>query len=47
MEKSGQLYDPAALPPEKEHPVSIGYEAWWVPVPVWRRRDEKKKTFEI
>jgi hypothetical protein len=29
MEVSGQLHTPAALPVVKEHPVSIGEEAWW------------------
>jgi hypothetical protein len=32
---SGQLHAPAALPPEKEPPVPIGYEAGWAPEPVW------------
>jgi hypothetical protein len=35
MEGSSQLHAPAALPPEKELPVPIGYEAAWVPEPVW------------
>jgi hypothetical protein len=32
---SGQLQAAAALPPEKEAPVSIGYEDEWAPEPVW------------
>jgi hypothetical protein len=35
MEVSGELHAPAALPPEKEPPVSIGQEAGWAPKPVW------------
>jgi hypothetical protein len=31
MELSDQLQDPAALPPEKEPPVPIGYEVGWAP----------------
>jgi hypothetical protein len=31
MEVSGQLHAPAALPPEKEPPVPLGYEAGWAP----------------
>jgi len=30
MEVSGQLHAPAALPPEKEPLVLIGYEAGWI-----------------
>jgi hypothetical protein len=40
MEVSGQLSTPAALPPEKESPVSTGHEAGWAPEPVrttWKR----------
>jgi hypothetical protein len=42
MEVSGQLYVPAALPPKKEHLLSIGQEAGWAPEPVWTlwRRDK-------
>jgi hypothetical protein len=29
MEVSGRLHAPAALPPEKEFPVSIGEEVGW------------------
>jgi hypothetical protein len=32
---SGQLRSPAALPPGKEPPVPIGFEAGWAPEPVW------------
>jgi hypothetical protein len=35
LEVSGQLHAPAALPPGKQPPVSIGYEAEWAPEPVW------------
>jgi hypothetical protein len=35
MEVSGQLHDLAALPPGKESPVPIAYEAAWTPEPVW------------
>jgi hypothetical protein len=31
MEVSGQLYAPAALPPEKKHPALIVWEAGWDP----------------
>jgi hypothetical protein len=34
MEVSGQLHDHAALPPEKEPPVTIGYEAGRAPASV-------------
>jgi hypothetical protein len=37
MEVSGQLHDPAALPPEKEPLVPIGKEAGWAPEPFWTR----------
>jgi hypothetical protein len=32
---SGQLHAPAALPPGKVPPVSIGYKAGWAPEPIW------------
>jgi hypothetical protein len=35
MEVSCQFHAPAALPPGKEPPVPIGYEAGWAPEPVW------------
>jgi hypothetical protein len=35
MEVSGQLQTLAALPPEKEPLVPIGYEAGWAPGRVW------------
>jgi hypothetical protein len=35
MEARGQLHAPAALPPEKEPAVPIGYEVGWTPEPVW------------
>ena len=34
MELSGQLDDPAALPPGK-NPVPIEYGVGWAPEPVW------------
>jgi hypothetical protein len=34
-EVSGQLHAPAALLPENEHLISIGYEAGWVLEKVW------------
>jgi hypothetical protein len=37
MEVSGQLHEPAALPPEKEPLVPIEYEAGWAPEPFWTR----------
>jgi hypothetical protein len=37
MEVSGQLQAPGALPPEKEPPVPIGYDARWAPVQIWTR----------
>jgi hypothetical protein len=33
MEISGQLHDPAALPPEKKPPITIGQEGEWAPQP--------------
>jgi hypothetical protein len=39
MEVSGQLHAPAALPPGKEPPVSIGKEARLVPEKLWRIKD--------
>jgi hypothetical protein len=35
MEVSGQFHTPAALPPEKQHPLPTGQEAGWAPEPVW------------
>jgi hypothetical protein len=35
LEVTGQLHAPAALPPGKEPPVTIGKEAGWAPEPVW------------
>jgi hypothetical protein len=37
MEVSGQIHDPATLPPRKEPLVPIGWEAGWVLEPVWTR----------
>jgi hypothetical protein len=37
MQVSGQLHASASLPPRKETLVPIGYEAGWVPEPVWTR----------
>jgi hypothetical protein len=40
-EASGQIHASAALPPGKEPPLYIGYEAGWAPEPVctlWRRK---------
>jgi hypothetical protein len=37
MEVSGQLHDPAALPPGKESLVPIRNDAGWEPEPVWTR----------
>jgi hypothetical protein len=34
LEVTDQLHAPAALPPEKEVPLPIGQEIWWVPEPV-------------
>jgi hypothetical protein len=36
MEASGQLQVPAALPLGRSQLILIGYEAGWVPEPVWR-----------
>jgi len=33
VEVSGQLHDPATLPPGKENLVTIGQEAGWSPEP--------------
>jgi hypothetical protein len=35
MEVSGHFHAPAASPPGKEPPVSIGYQAWRAPEAVW------------
>jgi hypothetical protein len=35
LEMSGQLHASAALPPQKEPTVLIGYEAGWIQEPVW------------
>jgi hypothetical protein len=32
---SGQPYAPAALTTEKDSPVPIRWEVWWIPEPVW------------
>jgi hypothetical protein len=45
MEVSGQLHPPAALPPGKGPPVSIGFEDRWAPEPVWTRRLRAKSSF--
>jgi hypothetical protein len=37
MEVSAQLHDLAALTPEKEPLIRIGWEAGWTPEPVWTR----------
>jgi hypothetical protein len=42
MEVSEQLHSQAALPPRKEHPVFIRYEAGWAPEPVWTRWQREK-----
>jgi hypothetical protein len=45
MEVSGQLSGLralAALLPEKEPPVPIGYEARWAPEPVWKHWSREK-----
>jgi hypothetical protein len=41
MEVSGQLHEPAALPPGKEPLVPIGWEAGWAPEPVSTEGEEK------
>jgi hypothetical protein len=35
MEVSGELHAPAALPPGKEPPVPVGYDAGWATEQVW------------
>jgi hypothetical protein len=35
MKVSYQLFTRPALPLRKETPVPIGYEAEWIPEPVW------------
>jgi hypothetical protein len=35
METSDRLNAPSALPPEKEPPIPVGYEAGWILEPVW------------
>jgi len=42
MEVSGELHAPAALPPGKEPPFTMGEEAGYIPEPVrrrWRREE--------
>jgi hypothetical protein len=42
MEVSGQLRVPIALPPAKEPPIPIGFEARWVPQPAWTLWNREK-----
>jgi len=42
LKVSGQFHAPTSLSPRKEPPVPIGYEAGWIPEPVWTRGAEKK-----
>jgi len=42
MEVSGQLQDPAVLPPRKEPSVPIWYDAGCDPGPVWTRWRREK-----
>jgi hypothetical protein len=35
MEMRGQIYDPAALIPEKELPLSIAQKIWRAPELIW------------
>jgi hypothetical protein len=42
MEVSRQLHASAALPPGKEPPVAIAYEAEWAPEPVWTLWNKEK-----
>jgi len=42
MEVNGQPHATAALPPGKEPPVPIGYEAGWALEPVWTRWRREK-----
>jgi hypothetical protein len=42
MELSGQLHALAGLPPGKDSPITIGYEAAWAPEPVCRCCGEEK-----
>jgi len=46
MEVSGELHNPATLPPQKEAPPPTGKEAGWAPELVWMRwHKEKLPTF--
>jgi hypothetical protein len=40
---SGQLHTPAALPPGKQYPVPIGYEAGWAPESILTTRTENSQ----
>jgi hypothetical protein len=42
LEASGQLHTSADLPPGKELPLPIDYEAVWAPEPVWTTWREEK-----
>jgi hypothetical protein len=42
MEASGQLHASAALPPEKESVVHIGWKTGWEPEPVWTQWNTEK-----
>jgi len=42
MVVSGQLHAPAALPPGKKPLVPTGYEAEWIPEPVWTQWRREK-----
>jgi hypothetical protein len=49
MEMSGQLHDPAALPPRKEPQVPIGEKTEWATEHVWTlwRREETYPCREL
>jgi hypothetical protein len=42
MEVSGQLHDPAALPPRKQHPLPIEYGAGRTPRKVLKAAEKRK-----
>jgi hypothetical protein len=47
MEVSGQLHSPAALPPGKETPITIGYEDGSAPEPIWMTEENHENSQSV